>query len=110
MNKWENLATIDRENYFTSLKIVGEVDLEKLMTYNNATGGQFTNKIKDLLFHIINHSTYHRAQLALLLREQGVEPINTDYKSSQSYSVWFHPSWFMMYMAAGRSSFSIGLI
>ena len=79
INDWESLKTIDKENYLKSLKIVDEYDLEKVMTYSNSTGGKFSNKIKDILFHIINHSTYHRAQLALLLREQGIEPINTDY-------------------------------
>jgi uncharacterized damage-inducible protein DinB len=79
VNKWETLDIIDRENYLKSLQIVEEVDLEKLMTYSNSTGGKFSNKIRDILFHIINHSTYHRAQIALLLREQGIEPINTDY-------------------------------
>lgn len=79
VNKWERLNIIDRENYLKSLQIVEEVDLEKLMTYSNSTGGKFSNKIKDILFHIINHSTYHRAQIVLLLREQGIEPINTDY-------------------------------
>lgn len=79
VNEWENLNTIDKANYLRSLEIVDEFDLEKLITYSNSKGGKFSNKIKDILFHIINHSTYHRAQIALLLREQGIEPINSDY-------------------------------
>ncbi|WP_185211767.1 DinB family protein [Sphingobacterium mizutaii] len=31
------------------------------------------------MFHIINHSNYHRAQIATELRKQEIEPIQTDY-------------------------------
>ena len=33
----------------------------------------------EILLHIVNHSTYHRAQVAKELRANGFEPINTDY-------------------------------
>ena len=79
VNQWEELLDIDRHNHLKSLRIVQEVDLEALLTYKNSSGAEFSGKAKDILFHIINHSTYHRAQIALLLREQGIEPINTDY-------------------------------
>src|SRR5690554_4643998 len=79
INKWEDLQKIDRENNLKSLKIVEEMDLEKLLEYNNSTRARFSNKIKDILFHIVNHSTYHRAQIAADLRQSGIEPINTDY-------------------------------
>ncbi|MGK7396080.1 MAG: DinB family protein [Candidatus Cyclobacteriaceae bacterium M3_2C_046] len=32
-----------------------------------------------MLYHIINHSTYHRAQIALISRQQLVIPPNSDY-------------------------------
>lgn len=79
INKWEDLAEIDRDNHAKSLKVVEEANLEKVVEYRNSTGAKFSNKIKDILFHIINHSTYHRAQIASDLRRSGIEPINTDY-------------------------------
>ena len=42
-------------------------------------GNLFENKIDDILFHIINHSTYHRGQIMMLFRESGLEPIFSDY-------------------------------
>ncbi len=39
----------------------------------------FTNVIQDVLFHFINHSTYHRGQIAIQMKEAGLEPIATDY-------------------------------
>ncbi|QLH28398.1 MAG: hypothetical protein HWD63_02710 [Candidatus Parvibacillus calidus] len=35
--------------------------------------------MKDIIFHIINHSTYHRGQIAMEFRQSGLEPLNTDY-------------------------------
>ena len=31
------------------------------------------------MIHLVNHSSYHRAQIAMLLRQKGMEPINTDF-------------------------------
>jgi len=42
-------------------------------------GEKLANNIKDIVVHVINHSTYHRAQIALLVRQSGGEPAKTDY-------------------------------
>lgn len=39
-----------------------------------------TYTLGDLVQHILNHSTYHRGQVALLLRQLGHEPPSTDYR------------------------------
>src|SRR5690606_41841818 len=79
INSWESLEQIDRENQAKSLKIAEEADLDKIVEYSNSTGAMFSSKIKDILFHIVNHSTYHRAQVAVELRQSGIDPISTDY-------------------------------
>ena len=47
--------------------------------YTNTRGQHFTNTLQDIYFHVINHSNYHRAQLAVLFREAGGTPPVTDY-------------------------------
>lgn len=79
INDWAILPVINTENNKESLKIVHTYELDKTIRYNNAKGAIFSQKIKDILFHIINHSTYHRAQIAMRLRESGITPLNTDY-------------------------------
>jgi len=32
-----------------------------------------------LMQHLVNHSTYHRGQIALMMRQLGVEPVATDF-------------------------------
>jgi uncharacterized damage-inducible protein DinB len=39
-----------------------------------------TYSLGELVQHILNHSTYHRGQIALLLRQLGHEPPSTDYR------------------------------
>lgn|SRR5690554_1729311 len=79
VNKWEELLRIDNENYSKSIEIIDSSKLDNIIEYVNSKGIKFSNKIKDILFHIINHSTYHRAQIATELKNCGIEPINTDY-------------------------------
>ncbi|PSR55289.1 damage-inducible protein DinB [Adhaeribacter arboris] len=54
-------------------------ELENLITYKNTKGETFTTSLEDILMQVFNHGTYHRAQIARDLRQNGLEPINTDY-------------------------------
>jgi uncharacterized damage-inducible protein DinB len=49
------------------------------LTYHNYTNDPYTNNVENIMIHLVNHSSYHRAQIALLLRQKGFEPINTDF-------------------------------
>lgn len=59
-----------------------EFDSESLMRtveYKDSGGKAFINTYWEILMHVINHGTYHRAQIASVLREVGAEPPKTDY-------------------------------
>jgi len=73
------LTGIDRTNYKDSIKILDHEKLGTGIKYLTSKGEPFTNNIEDILFHIINHSTYHRGQIAVDFRDHGLEPIVTDY-------------------------------
>ena len=75
----EKRAEIDAENYSHSLKILSQTNILDRISYTNSKGQKFNNSIQEILFHIINHSTYHRGQIAMEFRNSGIEPINTDY-------------------------------
>lgn len=51
---------------------------EREMTYTNYVGDLYTNNVETVMMHLVNHCSYHRAQVAMLLRQKGFEPINTD--------------------------------
>lgn len=79
MQEIENFEAINRNNYEKSQEILQELDENSLIFYTNTKGEQFENRLVDILYHVINHSTYHRAQIATQFREIGLEPIATDY-------------------------------
>ncbi|SMC66470.1 DinB family protein [Moheibacter sediminis] len=79
MNEFSNLNPINETNFTNTKIILQGFDLNQTILYQNTKGEKFENKIEDILFHIINHSTYHRGQIALLFRESGIEPLISDY-------------------------------
>lgn len=42
--------------------------------------GRNSYTLAELIQHILNHSTYHRGQVALLMRQLGYKPPSTDYR------------------------------
>jgi uncharacterized damage-inducible protein DinB len=54
-------------------------DFDRQLTYRNYTGDPYTNNVEMIMIHLVNHSSYHRAQIAMLLRQKGFEPVNTDF-------------------------------
>lgn len=70
---------IDRENFEQSLFILDTYDLDTVVNYKNFKGEPFINNVRDILFHVINHSTYHRAQIATDFKQSGLGPLISDY-------------------------------
>lgn len=75
----QDLEAIDRDNHAATDRIMDAGILSEARTYVNFKGEQGTNTVQDILFHVINHSTYHRGQIASDLKQSGIEPPVTDY-------------------------------
>ena len=73
------LKEMDTYNFERSLEILEKINLDAELEYTNTKGATFNNKVKEVLFHVINHSTYHRAQIASDFKESGITPEVTDY-------------------------------
>jgi uncharacterized damage-inducible protein DinB len=54
-------------------------DFNRDLSYNNYVGDPYVTNVEMIMIHLVNHSSYHRAQVAMLLRQKGYEPINTDF-------------------------------
>ena len=74
-----NLAAIDNNNFTTALDILENLRLLDNIEYTNSKGKVFSNTVQNILFHICNHFTHHKAYLISNLGEKGIEPIITDY-------------------------------
>ena len=54
-------------------------NFDRELTYTNYVNEPYTNNVEIIMIHLVNHSSYHRAQIAMLLRQKGYDPINTDF-------------------------------
>lgn len=71
---------IEKINYKTTLKIIkNESNLDLTIEYKNSKEEAYKNSIKDIIYHVINHSNYHRAQVNSELVYSGLKPVITDY-------------------------------
>lgn len=55
-----------------------EGDLDRVVEYRNWAGELSAQPLWQLLRHVVNHASYHRGQVATLLRQVGAEPPATD--------------------------------
>lgn len=53
--------------------------LDEEIHYVNTKGEPWTSRIDDVLTHVILHGSYHRGQIAIVLRQSGEEPPYTDF-------------------------------
>ena len=75
----EELESVENKNFQETLEILENEDLERIVQYKNSRGESYQNSVKDIIFHIINHSTYHRGQIATEFRKQKIDPIVSDF-------------------------------
>jgi uncharacterized damage-inducible protein DinB len=61
-------------------QMVATLTLERLREEirHDTRRGVFVLTVEETLMHVVNHGTYHRGQIAALLKMHGVEPVDTD--------------------------------
>ena len=70
------------EVHQTWVDLLGRLTEERLgqdLLYRTTQGAEFKTPIRDVLIHLLMHSTYHRGQVAAAVREAGGKPAPTDY-------------------------------
>ena len=76
---WIEQNTAITSEWINLIESFQEKDFDARVEYTNTAGEKYTNTVKDIITHVINHSTYHRAQIAQLVNQSGGEPARTDY-------------------------------
>jgi len=59
--------------------VINDAAKDRILSYKISTGALFETSVEDILLHVFNHGTYHRAQIAKAMKESGLQPVNTDY-------------------------------
>ena len=71
----------NRTGYRRYLEALREKDLTSEIAYTNQRGESYRTQVDDILLHVALHGSYHRGQIAKLMRVEGIDPVNTDYIS-----------------------------
>jgi len=63
------------------LSVVSSEGWQRRISYVNSRGVSFANSLEEVITQVINHSTHHRAQVSLLIRQAGQQPPVLDFIS-----------------------------
>ena len=74
-----SLAERNAAELSAMLSSLGPDDLGREIDYRTSDGRAFRSRVDDILLHMALHGSYHRGQVALLIRTSGGEPAPTDY-------------------------------
>ena len=67
-------------NWAAYLNKLKEKDFDNIIAYQSLKGDPFINQLTDILSHLFNHGTHHRAQIGQYLKQAGTAQLPiTDY-------------------------------
>lgn len=67
------LHRLHRQNYLETIEFLEKYELNEKINYHSSEGVQLTKLIVDVLYHMLNHANYHRAQIVLDLKQNNLE-------------------------------------
>lgn len=77
-NEWDVLPVsfltrLAQQNYLETLDFLEKNELSEKINYHSSEGIKLEKSIIDVLYHILNHSTYHRAQITMDLKQNKLQ-------------------------------------
>jgi uncharacterized damage-inducible protein DinB len=76
--QWQELWNGLHHAWIEWAKSVPEAEWEQIVTHRFSTGGEMQLPRWQVVMHLVNHGSYHRGQLASLLRQGGIKAPATD--------------------------------
>ncbi len=61
------------------LSTLNDADLDRVVSFTLFSGAHDTQPLRSQFQHVVNHGTYHRGQVAGMLRQVGAKAIGTDF-------------------------------
>ena len=68
---WDQLLC---DNLRKTTEYLENFEFSEKINYHSEEGVQLSKTAIDILYHILNHNNYHRAQIAMELRNLGISP------------------------------------
>jgi uncharacterized damage-inducible protein DinB len=79
MNECHILANFTADNWLNYIAHLSPEALHHIIAYKNTMGEYYETPVIDIMCHCVNHATYHRAQVTRLMRQAGMDVVNTDF-------------------------------
>ena len=62
----------------------GEDYLSTVIEYKNTSGKAYSNTVEEMLYHVVNHGTFHRGQIITMLRANGITQLGVNEETSST--------------------------
>ena len=79
LRQCRELTRLTTDSYRHLLEYSGDDILERVAAYKTSEGIPHENTYRELLTHVLFHSSIHRGNIVLKMREEGFEPPKIDY-------------------------------
>lgn len=79
IDECSDLSKATKERFEELLAEFDDEGLGLKSDYKNSSGVPYSNTFREILTHVLFHSAIHRGNIILKLREEGIEPPQTDY-------------------------------
>lgn len=79
MREYSECAVLAERLHTAYIEILDKLEPASTIDYQTTTGRQYFNEVQDILTHVINHGTHHRAQVAAQIRNLGFTPPASDF-------------------------------
>lgn len=77
---FEQIILENNRNWISFINQININDFSRTINYQNSKGENFQNQLSDIIAHLINHGTHHRAQIGQHLKVAGLNQLPaTDY-------------------------------
>jgi uncharacterized damage-inducible protein DinB len=68
----------DQQRLHKFVSALTQDDLNRVHEYRTLNFGQYKNPLWQSMQHMVNHGTYHRGQIATMLRQLNAKPLSSD--------------------------------
>ncbi|MFS0600372.1 DinB family protein [Peribacillus frigoritolerans] len=75
----EEMKKIFMDLYVRNKELLSTVDMEKVMVVDNPYAGALETTISESVLHVVTHGSYHRGNIATMLRQMGHTSVMQDF-------------------------------
>ena len=76
---WPDAYAVTHAEFRAFVASLTDIEADRVVNYQDSRGNPFTVPLDQLITHVVNHGTHHRAETGMLLERRGRSPGDMDY-------------------------------